>query len=124
MGSGALAMACAISISASPDDIWMIQNAIFAEFAALTVQQYANDEDVVSEIQLADAMNGVSLDILYRNQPAIAMRLRLAFQMIAEEIAEGRVEPSLGRLQSREVRDSFAKLVQLLRRFHPEARAK
>jgi len=102
----------------------MIQNAIFAEFAALTVQQYANDEDVVSEIQLADTMNGVSLDILYRNQPAIAMRLRLAFQMIAEEIAEGRVEPSLGRLQSREVRDSFAKLVQLLRRFHPEARAK
>ena len=111
-------MAVTISTSSSSEDVWMAQNAVFSTFASLVTTRFSDDEEVVSQVELAEAMNGVSLDVLYEEDSELAIRLRRAFQTVAKDVEQGKNWPS-GEA-SNEIQTLFAKLIKLLERFHPE----
>lgn len=111
-------MAVTISTSSSPDDVWMAQNAVFSTFAGLVTARYSDDEEVVSQVELAEAMNGVSLDVLYEEDPELAVRLRRAFHTVAKDVEHGKDWASGG--ANTEIQTLFANLAKLLERFGPE----
>ncbi len=113
-------MACTISISDSPDDVWMAQNRIFHAFAAEVVGRFSGDDEIVRQVELAEATNGVSLDLLYEEHPELSIRLRQAFQSAANDVAQGGTSLSGGAIDSTQIRSLFFNLVKLLDRFHPE----
>ncbi len=111
-------MAVTISTSSSPEDVWMAQNAVFSTFASLVTTRFSDDEEVVSQVELAEAMNGVSLDVLYEDDSEVAIRLRRAFQTVAKDVEQGK-NWSSGEANS-EIQSLFANLTKLLERFDPE----
>ena len=97
----------------------------YREFA--NFDRFADDEQVVSQVELAEAANGVSLDVLYDDEPKLAIRLRRALRTIANDIVSGSYvlpvdEQEWTREMQEKCRASFATLVQLLDRcdFHQE----
>ena len=118
-------MACTISTSHATDDVWMIKNSIFSCFARMVVDQYVHDPGIVSQVELAEAMNGISLDILYESQPELAMRLRNALRAVANRIVRGDLSasddvshPPADVLTQHQ--PSFIPLIQLLDRWEPK----
>ncbi|MEW4566960.1 hypothetical protein AB1L88_03745 [Tautonia sp. JC769] len=111
-------MAVTISLSGSPEDVWMAQNAVFSAFARLVTTRFSDDEEVISQVELAKAMNGVSLDVLYEEDSELAIRLRRAFQTVAKDVEQGKNWTS-GEA-STEIQILFANLAELLERFQPE----
>ena len=112
-------MTVTISISDSPDDIWMAQNVVFCEFANLVIDQFLDDKEIISQVELAEAMNGISLDDLYEENPKLAIRLRRAFQTVAKDVGQGRNWAS--DKSKIDIQILFVNLVKLLEKFHPEA---
>ena len=67
----------------------MAQNSTFRFFAQIIENRYVNDSGILSVLKMAVLFHGVSFDILFRQQPSVAMRFLSAVRTIAEEIANG-----------------------------------
>lgn len=116
-------MAVTISVSDSPSDIWMVQNAIFAVFCNFIIERNKNDSEVVSTVETAAAFGGVSLDVVFNDQPALAIRLSEAFLAVADEVGCGSVTLSGVVADHAVIRSKFAELSLLLRRFLQSGRS-
>lgn len=111
-------MAVTISISESPNDVWIVQNVAFAAFARIVVERYTRDTELVSGIAIAEAFHGVSLDLVFEEQPDLAIRMRDAFRTVADEVSQGIVPLFEVVADNDRIRGKFSELSQLLRRFH------
>ena len=113
-------MSCTISISSEPCDIWIVNNRKFRRFAALMIEKFGNDSEIIFQVELAEVLNGISLDMLWEEQPQLAVRLAMAFSETAKEI----VEQGIGSEDGYEspgnealYRDAFTELIALIERF-------
>lgn len=107
-------MTIAISISPAPDDIWAIQDGIYELVLESVQQRFLVDPEVVEQVYLAQVTNGVALDLLYRNEGTLALRVRDALKSVAEELGNN---PEL--IAEARVRDALLGLVKMLERFAP-----
>lgn len=111
-------MTTAISISEKADEIWTIQDGIFEWFASLIAERYRSEPEVVAQIDLASAMNGVSLDVLSADNPELSNRLADALRSMAQDIADGEVEVPEEVCESADrCRAHFSNLIQILSAF-------
>ena len=112
-------MSCTISTSHALENVWMLRNAMFRWFAERFAEKFCDDAELVHQIEMAVVCNGVSLDLLYEENPRLTVRLRDALRLVASEIASGKHVvcnddvPVPDQLRSREV---FANLVAILDR--------
>lgn len=108
-------MSCAISVGDRAEQIWMIKNTIYSQFVDL-VKLRCSDQEAVSRIVVSEYTNGISLDLLWKENPAMALRVGGALRSVAAEVAAGTlsvtdppIEGEAGRL-----RESFATLTTML----------
>jgi hypothetical protein len=95
----------------------MISNRAFWWFAEVLTDRFADDEEVVYQVEVAEAVHGVSLDRLYKDDPQVAMRLRRAFRTVAEEIRDGQQEVEYSCESEEKFRALFGNLVEILDRW-------
>lgn len=110
-------MGYTISISASPENVWMVQNQLFAEFANVFCRRYINDKEIVRHMSMSMEVNGLSLDELYRQKPEVALKLNDALLTVADEISRGDCSLMSNQCSQRDIQMLFAQLVVLLQRF-------
>ena len=67
----------------------MIQSAVYVWFANLLVENHPEEEDLLHQLEMGLATNGIALDLLRAETPALAERLRAALHRTAAEAAEG-----------------------------------
>ncbi len=94
----------------------MINNVLFRWYAALLRERFGGDEDVLSEIDIAEAMHGVSLGSLIREDSKLALKLRDAFRAVALEITRGQHTFPETDIDAKQVIQSFEELVRILDR--------
>lgn len=115
-------MTVALSTSSAPKDVWVIQRDLFAALAKQVIDREATDHALVEQLHLAEVTNGLALDILSAEQPALALRVRDALRRTAVEIAHGHcVLPHADLLRpaaQASLQAKFAELVAVLDRFH------
>jgi hypothetical protein len=113
-------MSFLISISESPDDMWMVRNSISRWFVNLFCERYASEPLLVEEIEAALRVQGLGLHTLYSEQPEVALKFRDSIHQLANEIAGGHHivcdddEPTADQDRSAA---HFAELATLLDRF-------
>lgn len=112
-------MAYIISISDQAEEMWMLKNTAFAEFALILYERYRHDPEVCEQISIAEAIHGLALEGLYAERPTLALRVRDALRDVASSIATGQC--ALFSYPSEEIaagfKQSFVELVELLDRF-------
>ena len=115
-------MACTVSISSRPNDIWIIRNTVFEWFVKLVVQRFPADRSLAEELARSEANYGLSFEFLREEDSAFARNVGQALLTVAREVAEGN-HPLLdhyGRpwpeLQT-QTEHAFKDLVVLLTRF-------
>lgn len=116
-------MAGIISISSKDDDIWMVQNHVFDEFLTAVCILYASDEKLVFLLEGANAIHGLSFDLMKDHDEAV--RVWMAVRTTAKQVSEGALVLPLAATKPAsefaEHKDIFAKLVRLLDRWDENA---
>ena len=110
-------MAVTISVSDSSSDVWMVQNRVYSEFSRLVIERNGHDPEVVNNLEMAEAFGGVSLDVVCKDQPDLAIRLRDAFRAVAEDIGCGAVTLPGAVPDDAAIRSKFSELSVLLGKF-------
>ncbi|WP_146393712.1 hypothetical protein [Allorhodopirellula solitaria] len=111
-------MTTAISISEKADEIWTIQDSIFEWFASLIAERYRDEPEVVAQVELASAMNGVSLDVLSADNPELSNRLAGILRSMAQDVVDGEIEVPEEVCESADrCRALFSNLIQILSAF-------
>ena len=114
-------MSCSISISDVTEDTWMLRNAMFRWFAKQFADAFRDDAELVHRIEMAVAFNGVSLDLLYEENPTLAVRFRDSLRVISSKIATGELvicDDTDPVPDQESAKEAFGELVQLLDRAH------
>ncbi|QIF03338.1 hypothetical protein [Roseimicrobium sp. ORNL1] len=117
-------MSCTISVSDRPRDIWMIRSDLFRRFVILVEQMEPTTTAVHELLKNAVMVNGISLDAVWAETPAIALQCRDVLCRVARAVCESTAHldpsdepPSAGRPTYRTL---FCELASILGAWKPE----
>jgi hypothetical protein len=94
----------------------MINNHLFRWYASLLRDRFREDKELLSEIDITEAIHGVALSSVGQKDSRLALRLRDAFRAIAVEIVQGRHPFPETNIDSDKIVHSFEELIQILDR--------
>ncbi len=111
-------MSCIVSIGDSPEENWMVQNAIYSWYIGLA-NSHCTDEELTSRLTMSELTNGISLDDVLQEDAAVARRLAILLRSVAADVAAGKyaLTDAQGRHRpemEQGVQEACSKLVRML----------